>query len=378
MASLHRDRHDPPRSKYWYVAYRTASGKRTFRSTKTTDRAVALKIARTLEKASVEAKKKEITESRALALLSEFVEHTTGEAVRNYTAAEWLREWVASKKQETSPATFTKYVSITERFLSSLGARAAINLRAVLPSDIRDARESERASGKSAVTLNDYLGTLRSAFDEARRQGLIIHNPAEAVKRVKNEQEPARQPFTFEQVRKLLRATQGDWHGAILAGFYAGTRLHDTANLRWENVDLDGRILTYRPTKTARKVQIPIHDTLHGYLKRQIRGIGKAPLFKSLTGTSTSVLSRQFRKLMERAGVRGVAARARQGRSGRTLNTLSFHSLRHAYASMMANAGVSQEIRMRLAGHVSKEVHAGYTHHELETLRAAVAHIPGA
>jgi hypothetical protein len=32
----------------------------------------------------------------------------------------------------------------------------------------------------------------------------------------------------------------------------------------------------------------------------------------------------------------------------------------------MANAGVSQEIRMKLTGHVSAEMNKGYTHHELE------------
>ena len=37
----------------------------------------------------------------------------------------------------------------------------------------------------------------------------------------------------------------------------------------------------------------------------------------------------------------------------------------------MANAGVSQEIRQKLAGHVSAEVNRHYTHHELEPLRAA-------
>jgi integrase len=376
MASLHLDRHDPPRSKYWYVAYTTASGKRTFRSTKTTDRAAALKIARTLERASFEAKKKQLTESCALKLLSEFVEHTTGEPIRNYTVTQWLREWLSAKKVETSASTFTKYESSINRFLSSLGSRADINLRAVLPSDIRDCRESERASGKSPTTCNDYLGTLRSAFDEARRQGLIVHNPAEAVKRLKNDSEPARQPFTVQQVQSLLRATDGDWHGAILAGFYTGTRLHDTANLRWENVDLDKRLLSYRASKTGKKVQIPIHDALYAHLRKQIRGIGKAPLFKSLTGKSTSFLSREFGKVMEHAGVHGVTARVRQGKSSRAVNTLTFHSLRHAYASMMANAGVSEEIRMKLAGHASKDVHAGYTHHEMAVLRTAVGQLP--
>ncbi len=42
----------------------------------------------------------------------------------------------------------------------------------------------------------------------------------------------------------------------------------------------------------------------------------------------------------------------------------------------MANAGVSQEIRMKLTGHMSAEMNKGYTHHELAPLRAAVGLIP--
>src|SRR5262249_3391627 len=230
MASIHRDQHDPPRSPFWFVAFRDASGKRTFRSTKTTDKATALRLARKLEQAAREARKRELTASRALELLSEFVEATTGEKVRNYSVTGWLAEWLSSKKTETSPSTFTKYQSIVKRFLSHLGQRANINLRALLPSDVRDFRESERADGKAAASTNDSLGMLRSAFGEARRQGLIVHNVAEAVARLRRDTETLRQPFTVQQVQSLLRATEGDdWHGAILTAFYCGTRLHDTA-----------------------------------------------------------------------------------------------------------------------------------------------------
>jgi hypothetical protein len=38
--------------------------------------------------------------------------------------------------------------------------------------------------------------------------------------------------------------------------------------------------------------------------------------------------------------------------------------------------GVSQEVRMKLTGHMSAEMNRGYTHHELEPLRAAIAQIP--
>ena len=55
----------------------------------------------------------------------------------------------------------------------------------------------------------------------------------------------------------------------------------------------------------------------------------------------------------------------------------TFHALRHSFTSALANAGVAPELRMKLTGHKSEAVHAGYTHHELETLRAAVGKLPG-
>ena len=60
----------------------------------------------------------------------------------------------------------------------------------------------------------------------------------------------------------------------------------------------------------------------------------------------------------------------------RQLSRRSFHALRHSFNSAMANAGVSQEVRMKLTGHKTESVNRGYTHHELEPLRAAVQKIP--
>src|SRR5262249_6987016 len=295
MASLHKD----PRGKspFWYCAYRLPNGKRTFRSTKTTDRAAALKFCRGLEYASHESRAGRLTESRALELVSEIVEQTTGESLRSYTACAWLREWLKGKKDTKSHATASKYETAIEGFIQSLGGRAQMNLRHVLPRDVLRWRESEVASGKHAGTCNDYLGIVGSAFSAARKQGLITHNPAEAVERLRNESETARRPFTLEEIQALLKAAKGDWYGAVLLALYTGMRLHDAANLRWEAIDLDGRWISYTPSKTRKRIQIPMHDALRGWLKRQIRGINKAPIFPELAGKSTSVLSREFTKV---------------------------------------------------------------------------------
>jgi len=53
-----------------------------------------------------------------------------------------------------------------------------------------------------------------------------------------------------------------------------------------------------------------------------------------------------------------------------------FHSFRHALTSIMANAGVPVEVWQKFTGHASAEMNQHYTHHEIETLRAAVGKLP--
>jgi integrase len=71
-----------------------------------------------------------------------------------------------------------------------------------------------------------------------------------------------------------------------------------------------------------------------------------------------------FARIMARAKIEGEVAR-KGNRQRRTVRTLTFHSLRHSFSSTMANAGVAEEVRMKLAGHSTREVDAKYTHHEL-------------
>jgi integrase len=53
-----------------------------------------------------------------------------------------------------------------------------------------------------------------------------------------------------------------------------------------------------------------------------------------------------------------------------------FHALRHSFTSGLANAGVAPELRMKLTGHSSERVHRGYSHHDMEVLKAAMAKLP--
>jgi hypothetical protein len=50
--------------------------------------------------------------------------------------------------------------------------------------------------------------------------------------------------------------------------------------------------------------------------------------------------------------------------------------LRHSFNSALANAGISQEVRMKLTGHSTASINTQYTHHELAPLRSAIERLP--
>jgi integrase len=325
---------------------------------------------------------KRLTESQCRKVIAQMYERTVGEPLHFKTGREYLTEWVESKKNETELRAWLKYDQIITDFLAHVGVKADRLLREITPADIRSYRDALKRKGLAAPTVNHAVKILRMPFKAAHDAGYIDINPntKNTVRPVKDEvRDVEKDVFTREQLSELVKAAPSeDWTGAILCGYYTGLRLRDIADLQWSAVDLERRIVKVTTRKTGKTVTVPIHSQFAAWLDKQTRGIGKAPVFPTLAGKAgggKSGLSMAFRRIMERAKIKGRLLREANG-VGRSQSSLSFHSLRHGFVSAMANAGVAQELRQKLTGHASAEMNAQYTHHELESLRAAVSVIP--
>jgi integrase len=386
MASITRDAHQPPKSPFWIACFNGVASdgrvRRLKRSTKTTDRKLAQRLADEWEQLEKLAGKGRLTESHCRKVIAQMYERTVGEPLHFKTAREHLAEWVESKKNETEPRTYWKYRQIVYEFLSHVGVKADRLLREITPTDIRSWRDALKRKGLAAPTVNDAVKTLRMPFKAAHDAGYIEINPCtkNSVSPVKDEaRNVEKDVFTPEQLAALLDAAPNeDWKGAILCGYYTGLRLRDIADLEWNAINWKEQKITVTTRKTRKDVIVPTHPEFCAWLHRQTRGIGKAPVFPTLaskSGAGKSGLSMQFKRIMERAKIKGRLLRDATG-AGRSQSSLSFHSLRHSFNSAMANAGVSLELRQKVAGHLSAETNKTYTHHELESLRAAIAVIP--
>jgi integrase len=382
MASLHRDARG--KSPFWYCAYTDSNGIRRFKSTKEAKRKSAESVCAGWQRAADLARRGTLSQVQALKVVSEIYEAVNQEPLNSADIATFLRDWVESKKLTAAPSTARRYGDVIEAFLTHLGDKTKRNLAGLVPREIAAFRDACVKTGKANKTANMAVKTLRIALNVARKQGMILSNPAEAVDMLP-ENSASRETFTREQVADLLAVADSEWRGMILLGACHGLRLMDAARLSWANVDMERRTLCFHPQKDRKNanrkpLEIPLHPDVEDYLLALPLRSNRpdAPVFSTLSqkkGTGANGLSATFTKLIEKAGIKREAGVAKVSGKGRQVFTLSFHSFRHTAISEMANAGVSKERRMKLSGHKSN-VHERYTHHDLEALRKDVESVP--
>lgn len=373
MASVHRR----PESKYWHAAWRDAHGKLILRSTKQTDRNKALAFALECERAEKLAGAGSLTEAQARKIVQDIMERTgTGDVLRNPSIADWLREWLAGKEARKSASTAVRYGQIVQEFLDHLGESAKRPLPAVSTRDVQGFLTKRTNAGCSPTTVQLDGKILRSALNQARREGLISVNPAEAAE-LPERDSVERGTFTAAEVKMLTDAAQDEWRTLILLGYYTGARLSDCCKMEWSTVDLAKGTLIYRQGKTGKEVAIPLHPDLQRQLEK-LASTDKPERF-IMPGMADKGpggrhgLSEGFKRIVRNAG---LDLQTVQGGGIRKISRRTFHALRHSFTSALANAQVMPELRMKLTGHSSEPVHRGYTHHEIETLRQAVLKLP--
>jgi len=383
-----------------------------------------------LAEAAEAAAKGELSEGRAREILSRLCEVSNGSPLRFYTVRSWAADWLAMKAATGKKATLARYSAHVGVFLQWLGPKADGKLEAITKAEIRmfrdeirsgwvlpdpDATIVKKGKGKkvaetpppvrTAKTTNHYASDVASMFRAAVREGLLLASPASALDRLPEHDSTEREVFNVAEIGQLVNAAGltdwqdtvflstkeehqeradrcADWQGMILLGFYAGARLSDCACMTWGNVDLEHRTLSFMPKKSDRKrkrLVVPLHPRLVTWLEgRDISASDSSPLFPTLLNSPVGGrhgLSSQFIAIMDAAKIgRNTVRAAENGR--RAQHARSFHSLRHSLTSTLANLDVSEEIRRRIVGHESAEVHAGYTHHERETLARAVDKMP--
>lgn len=383
MASIRRK----IRSPYFFACYTAPDGRRVQRSTKQCERKKAQAIADQLEKASKLGAEKRLGEAQARRILSEIYQVVNGETLTSSTARHFLEGWVLRRKLDTAPSTQAAYAQVVRDFLVTLGPKSERDISQLARSDIAKYRD-EVLKRTSVANANKSLKFLRVSLGAACKDGLAQENPAaklDSLKRRKGD-ETRRRPFTLPELDLVLGKANAEWKGIILFGLYTGARLKDIARLTWQNVDTENDELHFVTTKTGRKMHLPLAKPLIAHLEiLETSDDPSAPLFPNAYAIATkpkedSRLSQQFYGILFSAGLAKIEQSREETGEGhnkrRTVNELSFHSLRHTANSLLKNAGVPDAVVMDIIGHDSEGSSQRYTHIDQPAKRRALAKLP--
>jgi integrase len=376
MASIHKD----PRgkSKYWYCCYTTAEGTRRMVSTKEEDEGKAKIICTGWQEAEGLVRGGQATEQRIQEMYNETLKRVGLREIKSPTIKAWTTDWLASKRK-ISKASKLAYEQAIREFLTFLGVRQNAPIESITERDVEGFVDHLLKEGRSASTVNKLVRKyLSGAFEKARKLGKIKYNPVAATDPLPSDS-TVKDVFSAEQVAQLAKAAEGDWRGAILLAYGSGARLQDVCNFRWDAIDTENGILTFRERKTKKQAVVGLHpdfvDWLIGQLAPEKSDACLFPSLANRSGAGSHGLGAEFDAIMRRARIEGRVLKERNGK-GRKVRSLTFHSFRHTAASSVFNSEAIKEVQRRVTNHARGGVLDKYTHADLDLIRQAVTLIP--
>ncbi|MEK7469260.1 MAG: site-specific integrase [Planctomycetota bacterium] len=323
----------------WCVSYVDLNGRRRRASTNATTRAEAEEILR--------AKMSAITKAKIAGV-------TSVESLKPMQFVDFLQdEFRAHVLATRTTSTARGYLSMFHALLLYFGKK---QLGEIITGDIQRfvdrelGRETRRGKPRSAASVNRSLMLMSSVMSEAVRRGYLLKNPVTGVKQ--RPEHGKRWRFLTEvEVERLLTVSQEWLRPVLITALNAGLRRRESLDLLWSEVDFVGEQLTVINTKNHRNRVIPMNKTLISALKGVLPHAGKDGLSPYVfTNPATELPFRDVYHALQRA--------TRQA----GLRDVSFHTLRHTFASHLAAAGVGINTIKELLGHSDLKTTARYLH----------------
>ena len=180
------------------------------------------------------------------------------------------------------------------------------------------------------TTQHHYLSRMRTVLRYAEGKGLLLVNPAKAV-RLPHLEKASRVYLTAEELRRL-KATPcitPEVARAFLFSCLCGLRLSDIEALDWSSIS--GSRITLKIKKTGRLQFVELNA-------QAMELLGERKTGKVFRLKTRSDISYNLRKWAEAAGIP---------------KHISFHTSRHTFAVLMLSAGVDIYTLSKLLGHSS-------------------------
>lgn len=205
----------------------------------------------------------------------------------------------------------------------------------------------------SRPTCNRYLAALKVCLNVAKdKHGYIASVPVFFM----NEESKGRTRYlSREEITRLLDELPEHLRAPTVLALSTGLRRSRCIGLRWEQVDLDRKVVNIDgdEMKNGENLAIPLSELAVEAIASQ-RGKHATFVFTYNGRGFTRPGKATWEGALERAGI----------------TDFRWHDLRHTWATMLTQAGVPDAVLMVLGGWKSMAMVRRYAHHATESIRA--------
>ena len=227
-------------------------------------------------------------------------------------------------------------------------------------------------------TANEYLSALHQSFQIVRGESKATSNVWEDVPRSSSTSH-RRRALTEEELRMIFAHVSGEIKTLFIVGLYCGLRLKDSTCLSWSSIDMDDGVIRVVPAKTRKhgtEVVVsfrgtPLQNILESIPVENRTGY-VMPSLAELYEKENWRLRRMIAKVFSDCGIETTV----ESEKGRNSAEVGYHSLRHTFVSMSANAGVPLAVVQGIVGHTSAGMTQHYYHASREALDKAAQALP--
>ena len=342
---LRRDKKHNLRSKWWYGRY-MINGKRYFTNLNVE---VKGKVPQNIRKKGDTAF--ECSRTLASAKLKELI----AEAHNHKAAEKHLQELYELKAGESltqisiSDIAHAKFLPPDRRGRSSARDEAQL---VVMRDFISFMKENYPAV--TFVSQVNKMYVLKGFFERVGSDAGVVRNPfAGCLAKVKKTVH--RQPFTQEELTKILNHCDAIIRPVVLTAMCTAMRRGDCCRLKWDSVDFDVGFVMVKTSKTGEMAEIPLFPVLRAELEKLPRTSEYVfPEAEEMLRENIHGLTWRLQKALKDAGIKNTHI-ANENASQRS-SLKDFHSLRTTWITMALSAGVPMELVRRVTGHSTVEV----------------------
>jgi len=245
------------------------------------------------------------------------------------------------------------------------------HLKDIKPLTVERVKKNILDAGRSPRTLQYCLATFRQVWNMARRDGLVSEeSPTRAVKIQKIENKRVRflSPEEAGDLLAYLKRGNQTIHDMAFLSLFSGMRFGEIKALKWGAVDLDRRLITIFDAKGGKSRTAFLTPEVREMLKGREREKPEDLVFPTFDGREYTDTPTTFREAVEALGFNKGIIDQRQ--------KVVFHTLRHSYASWLAEAGTDIYTIGKLLGHSTVQMSARYAHLGPGVMQEAVERLP--